>query len=96
MASGRRLEKYVYPWSPSKHAPKLGTRQIDEIKRADVVRLLDHIEDANGPVQADHVLAILRKLFDWHAARSDDFRSPLVKGMGRAAPAKDRARYCAS
>jgi integrase len=88
----RVLEKYVYPFSPTKHAPKLGSRQIDDIKRADVVRMLDHIEDAHGPVQADHVLAILRKLFNWCAARSDDFRSPLVKGMGRAASSKDRAR----
>jgi Arm DNA-binding domain len=72
--------------------PVLGPRQIDDIRRIDVVRLLDKIEDENGPVMADAVLAILRKLFNWHAARSADFRTPLVKGMGRAASSKDRAR----
>ncbi len=41
---------------------------------------------------ADHASAILRKLFNWHAARSEDFRTPLVKGMNRAASSKDRAR----
>lgn len=72
--------------------PSLGSRQIDDIRRIDVVRLLDKIEDENGPVMADHVLAILRKLFNWHAARSEDFRTPLVKGMNRAASSTDRAR----
>jgi integrase len=80
----RVLNKYIYP--------KLGSHQIDEIRRKDVVELLDKIEDDGGPVMADHVLAVLRKIFNWHAARSDEFRSPLVKGMTRAAPAKDRAR----
>ena len=80
----RILKKYIYP--------KLGSRQIDDIRRKDVVELLDRIEDESGPVMADHVLAILRKVLNWHAARSDEFRSPLVKGMTRAAPAKERAR----
>ena len=80
----RILKKYIYP--------KFGSRQIDDIRRNDVVTLLDKIEDENGPVMADHVLAVLRKVLNWHAARSDEFNSPLVKGMTRAAPAKDRAR----
>ena len=80
----RILEKYVWP--------RLGSRQIDDIRRVDVIRLLDKIDDENGPVMADHVLAILRRLMSWHAARAEDFRTPLVKGMGKAAPARERAR----
>ena len=80
----RILKKYVYP--------KLGSRQIDDIRRKNVTDLLDGIEDTGGPVMADHVLAVLRKIFNWHAARVDEFKSPLVKGMTRAAPAKERAR----
>jgi integrase len=79
----RILEKYVYP--------KLGSRHIAEIKRSDIVRLLDRIEDENGPVQADHTLAVLRRVLNWHASRSDDFRSPVVRGMTRTKP-KERAR----
>jgi integrase len=71
--------------------PKLGARQIDDIRRQDAVRLLDKIEDENGPVMADRVLAILGRLFSWHASRSDDFRSPLVRGMRRSNPT-ERAR----
>ena len=32
---------------------------------------------------ADHVLAYLRRVMTWHASRSDDFRSPIVRGMAR-------------
>jgi integrase len=71
--------------------PKLGPRQIDDIRRHDVVRLLDKIEDENGPVMADRVLAILGRLFSWHASRSENFRSPLVRGMRRSNP-RERAR----
>jgi integrase len=68
--------------------PKLGTRQIGDIKRSEIVRLLDHIEDERGPVMADRTLAYLRRVFTWHAGRSDDFRSPIVRGMARTKPAE--------
>lgn len=80
----RIFSKYVFP--------RLGSKQIDEVRRLDIVRMLDKIEDESGPVQADAVLAVVRKLFNWHAARSGEFKAPLVKAMGRAAPAKERAR----
>jgi integrase len=40
---------------------------------------------------ADQTLAIIRKVMNWHASRSDDFRSPIVRGMARTKP-KERAR----
>jgi len=60
----------------------LADKNIEEIKRSDIVRLLDTVED-RGPVMADKVLAILSRIFNWHAARSDDFRSPIIRGMAR-------------
>jgi integrase len=77
------LERLVYP--------KLGARLIGDIKRSEIVRLLDRIEDGSGPVMADRTLAIVRRIMNWHASRSDDFRSPIVKGMARVKP-KSRAR----
>jgi integrase len=71
--------------------PILGAVKIDAIRRTDIVRLLDKIEDERGPVMADKVLALLSKVFGWHASRSDEFRSPLVRGMRRSRP-KERAR----
>lgn len=63
--------------------PTLGDRPINDIRRSDIVRLLDGIEDDRGPAMADKTLAIIRRIFNWHASRSDDFRSPIVRGMAR-------------
>lgn len=71
--------------------PKLGARPINDIKRSEIVRLLDRIEDENGPRMADDVLAVIRRIMSWHASRSDEFRSPIVRGMARTKP-KERAR----
>jgi integrase len=68
--------------------PKLGARQVDSIRRSEIVDLLDQIEDENGPRMADLTLAYLRRALNWHAARVDDFRSPIVRGMGRGATTK--------
>lgn len=76
------LERLVYP--------KLGARPIDDIRRSDIVRLLDKIADENGPVQADVTLAFLRRIMNWHARRSDDFRSPIVRGMAKTKPSQRR------
>ena len=40
---------------------------------------------------ADRTLAIVRRILNWHASRSDEFRSPVVRGMARTKP-KARAR----
>jgi integrase len=70
--------------------PTFGTTPIAEIKRSDIVRLLDGIADRSGPVTANRVLAVLRRIFNWHSVRSDDFRSPIVRGMARPETARDR------
>jgi integrase len=64
---------------------------IDQIRRSDIIQLLDRIQDENGPVMADSTLAFLRRVMNWHASRSDEFRSPIVRGMARTKP-KERAR----
>lgn len=69
------LERHVYP--------TLGSRPIAEIKRSEIVRLLDRIEEESGPTMATQTLAIVRKIMNWHASRSDDFLSPIVRGMAR-------------
>jgi integrase len=80
--NGRRaaLQRHVLP--------RLGARQIGDITRTDIVRLLDRIADKTGAPMADHVLAYLRRVMTWHASRSDDFRSPIVRGMARTKPSQ--------
>jgi integrase len=70
---------------------RLGSTPIDDIRRSDIVSLLDAIEDASGPVMADRTLATVRRIMNWHASRSDEFRSPIVRGMART-KGKERAR----
>jgi integrase len=84
------LKRLVYPTAIGGKG-KLGNRQIATILRSEIVKLLDKIEDESGPVMADRVLAYIRKIMNWHATRSDDFRSPIVRGMARTKP-KERKR----
>jgi integrase len=71
--------------------PMLGARPIAEVRRGDVVRLLDKIEAENGPVMADQVLSSMSKLMRWWAIRKETYACPLVPGMRRSKP-KERAR----
>jgi integrase len=74
--------------------PKLGARQIDEIKRSDINKLLDAIQDESqkkgksGARMATLTLAYLRRIMNWHATQTDNYSSPIVRGMGRAGAIK--------
>jgi integrase len=71
----RCLKKYVLPhW---------GDRPFVEIKRSDVAKLLDYIEDEHGARQATAVLTIIRSICGWYATRDDNYVVPIVKGMKR-------------
>ena len=71
--------------------PRIGKLGIHELRRSDIIGLLDAIEDNNGPVMADRTLAYLRKALNWYATRDDRFNTPIVRGMSRTKP-KERAR----
>ena len=77
------LERHAYP--------RIGRKPIDSIKRSEITRMLDKVEEEAGPVAADRTLAHVRKICNWAASRSDDFNSPIVRGMARIKP-KERAR----
>jgi integrase len=68
----------------------VGRLPIDQIKRGQYTRVLDHIADSRGPVRADRALGALKTLLNWHAGRSD-FVSPLGRG-GRRTSMRERAR----
>jgi hypothetical protein len=89
----RTFDRYVLPqWRD---------KSIKDINKNEVTYLLDRIEKKQikykgrhlgGPLIARAVLAQIRKLFYWHAARSSGFTSPIVKGMARGKP-KVRSRF---
>jgi integrase len=69
----------------------LGSMSIESIRRSHISRMLDDVADENGPVMADRLLAYVGRVMSWHAARSDEFVSPIVRGMARTSQ-KERAR----
>jgi integrase len=71
----RALERLVYP--------AIGSVPLATLRRSHIVKLLDNIQDKSGDRMADLVLSYLRRAFNWHASRVDDFSSPIVRGMGR-------------
>ena len=78
----RVLAKYVLPhWRD---------REFESLRRSDVTKLLDHVEDHHGRRMADVVLTVVRSIGNWHASRNDDYVSPFVRGMGRTDPGAGR------
>ena len=77
----RLLDKHVVPvW---------GRRPIREIMRADVVELLDRVEDHSGFYTANRVLAAVRKLFNWLLVERGKLdTTPIVPGMARGKEVK--------
>ncbi|HSR76461.1 MAG TPA: integrase arm-type DNA-binding domain-containing protein [Xanthobacteraceae bacterium] len=67
------LERLIYP--------RLGTRPIEAIKRSEVAALLEQIGDQRGPRMAGYAASVLQIVFHWFERQSDDFRSPVIRGM---------------
>ncbi len=63
--------------------PVLGARPIGEIKRSEIIHLLDKVEDNSGPEAAHHCLTLISKIMSCYASRHDTFQSPIIRGMGR-------------
>jgi integrase len=77
------FERIVYP--------VLGSRRLESIKRSEIAELLDDVATNRGVVMADRALATLRGFLNWHAARHDEYVSPIVARMARSST-KERAR----
>ena len=71
--------------------PTLGDRPIVEIRRSEIAKLLDDIDEGSGPVAADQALGLIRCVMNWYATRADNFVPPIVRGMARTST-KERAR----
>jgi integrase len=63
--------------------PRWRHRAFQDIKRADVTALLDHVEEDHGASQADVVLMLTRSMMNWFATRDNEYTSPIVRGMKR-------------
>lgn len=70
-------------WSPLYKTP------ISEIKRTNVVRILDDIVAGGAPGRANHALAVLKKLMNWSLDRGMIDVNPIA---GLKPPSKTKAR----
>jgi integrase len=70
--------------------PRWGKRKITDIKRRDLVVLLDEIEE-RAPIMANRTLAYTRKMFSY-AVKRDVLEANPFMGMEAPAPAKVRER----
>jgi len=83
---------YEYKRLLHKHLlPEWGGRDFTSIKRTDVAKLLDTVEDEAGARSADYVLSLISGIANWYAKRDGEYVSPLIRGMYRHS-IKDRAR----
>ena len=64
--------------------PHIGGRVFAELRRSEIARLLDLIEDQHGARTADRTLATMRSIATWVQSRDDDYVSPFVRGMRRS------------
>ena len=72
----RCLNVYVYPqWAD---LPFTG------IRRDDVTKLIDDIEDENGSRMADIVFGNLRSIGNWYSLRHEGYASPFMRGLRRS------------
>ena len=74
--------------------PALGDIPIAELKKSHIISLLDEIEDGSGPVAADRLLSLIRRILYWYAQREDDYQPPLLRLEPRkkaSEQARDRA-----
>lgn len=71
--------------------PAWGTVKAHEVKRRDVIRLLDKIVDRGSPISANRTLALIRKIYNFGIERDLVQNNPctMVKAPGRE-KARDR------
>jgi integrase len=69
--------------------PKIGGKRIGEVTRTDIHQLLDEMVDRGSPINANRLLAVLRRMFTWCIERGLVERSPCDK---LKAPSPEQAR----
>ncbi len=85
-ASHLRSEREITRLLTAHVLPALEGRAFLSIRRSDIAALLDQVEDEHGARQADYVLAIVRGICNWFAARHDHYVPPIARGMRRTDP----------
>jgi integrase len=70
--------------------PYWGSWTVGEVRKRDVIALLDRIRERGSPIMANRVLAAIRKFFNWCIGRGVLEVSPC---FGITAPAREQTRH---
>ncbi|MBB3020846.1 integrase [Microvirga lupini] len=70
--------------------PYWGSWTVAEVRKRDVIALLDRVRERGSPIMANRVLAAVRKFFNWCIGRGILDISPCA---GIAVPAREQARH---
>lgn len=99
--SSEFIEKYVKPhhkrpkdtirFIDNHILPAFGKRVAKDITRKDVIRLLEKIKSSPKPSAANHVLVILRRMYNW-AIEQDELEVNPCLNIKKPVPIKERER----
>lgn len=81
----RQFNTYIYP--------RWADKPFTDIRRPQVVALMDEMAANNGRPQADKVLATLSKLFNWFRQYDEFYTNPIIPELKRAGRPADRKRH---
>ena len=69
--------------------PELGRKKAKDVRRRDIIMLLDQIVDRGSPIAANRTLAVVRKMFNFALQRDIVYATPCAAII---APAKENRR----
>jgi integrase len=69
--------------------PAIGKRPIDEVRKEDIIKILDSVTDRKARIMANRTLAAIRKFFNWCVERDIITHSPAYMV---AAPSRPKSR----
>ena len=69
--------------------PAIGKKPIDEVKKEDIIKILDQVIERKAGIMANRTLAAMRRFFNWCVERDLITHSPAYMV---AAPARNRTR----
>jgi integrase len=70
--------------------PYWGSWTVGEVRKRDVIALLDRVRERGSPIMANRILAAVRKFFNWCVGRGILELSPCA---GITAPVREQARH---
>lgn len=91
-ASGLRSARQIRNYFNVIILPEFEGRSFVSVRRGDIVKLLDKVEDERGARTADLILAYVRHLASWHQSRDEDYQSPIARKMQRTKPSERRRK----